>query len=335
MDSIAETAALIPAGRQGDHDVLRIFPDIATRLRGTPRFLLDRHATHAACELTIGRPKVTLEALKHCRIPYPKLWVEWDEADRQEFRCRFPDGDVVRPDRPIPLRLGFLLESDDGRKGEITWLWLGPAMPGLPAELNFPNVGAVSAYFDLDRRIKQSSDKIAGLGFNNIAGLWRDNPVQTEALFSIWETAEQRPNPWGIDFLLSRSGSNMSLFRRYLDDCYADTYGEYLMAWSVILLLTASRKILDYTAVDLSKLNKTRAKRREVPKFDHTRVTLHLDATVQSRQIRAPLDYTRKSPRVHLVGRYLSRRGDKHWIVEPYWRGQGETISRHVNVRGK
>jgi hypothetical protein len=47
-----------------------------------------------------------------------------------------------------------------------------------------------------------------------------------------------------------------------------------------------------------------------------------------------PLGYLRKSPRVHLVSSYLARRGDKHWIVEPYWRGSGDVIHRQTHVRG-
>ena len=105
------------------------------------------------------------------------------------------------------------------------------------------------------------------------------------------------------------------------------------MIWAFLMLLTASRPIIDRRPVSMAKLNKARAKRQLPPQLDHTVVTLHLDKAAAEARRRAPLGYARKSPRVHLVSSYLARRGAKHWIVQPYWRGEGEVISRHVHVK--
>jgi hypothetical protein len=162
---------------------------------------------------------------------------------------------------------------------------------------------------------------------NNLARLWQDNEVQYAAFQSIWRTAYHAPSAWGEGFLRGRP-------QEFVANCVADVYGEYIMVWSIMMLLTASRPIVDYRHVDPVRLNKARRRRDEVPLYSHTQVTLHLDKHSGRLLPRAPLGYTRKSPRVHLVSSYLARRGDKHWIVQPYWRGQGETISRHIHVRG-
>ena len=58
---------------------------------------------------------------------------------------------------------------------------------------------------------------------------------------------------------------------------YADVYGEYIVAWAVMLLLTSSRKAVDYRPVDRSKLNQVRSKKHKALLFDHTEVTLHIN----------------------------------------------------------
>jgi hypothetical protein len=326
MDNIVEMAGL--AKTRPFNPIIAIFGAMEDKLKGAPRFLLDTNAIHTATELTFGRPKVLLEAMAHCHIPYSKMWVEWEESGRENLRRRFPDAVINEPGRPIPVRVGFFLECEKGgRKGQVTWAWESPIMDGLQIskDLNPANIAPISAYFNLDQRIKQPIENTLGLSIANLARLWTDNPIQKEALFQIWETAEHSPNRWGEMFL------NRNPHQR--EAAYADVYGEYITVWAIMMLLTASRPIVHYTPVDQSKLNKARVKRHEVPRLDHTRVTIHLNAAERAQQIRTPLGFTRKSPRIHMVSRYLARRGNKHWIVEPYMRGQGETISRHIKVR--
>jgi hypothetical protein len=139
-----------------------------------------------------------------------------------------------------------------------------------------------------------------------------------------------------------RAASGEALFNRpelsdegrnaLVANALADVYGEFIMIWACLLLLTASRPVVAYTTVDLGRLNKARAKRHELPLCDHTRVSMRLGDRHQRPGV--PLGHARKSPRIHLVGRYLARRGDKHWICEPYWRGEGTNVTRHVRVKG-
>jgi hypothetical protein len=322
MDCLAETAALI--GRQRNHPrMFNIYTSLDERLLGTPRFLFDENAIYTSVELTLGRPTVLHDAIRQMRIPYPRLWVEWPESGRERLRTVFPR--EIGPDRPLPDRVGFLLEADEtGRSGRATWVWaaLGSTIP---------NVCPFATFFDLDKEFPQPSARVQGLRTNNIAQIWADNPVQIEAFLSIWRTAQVAPDgPWAEDYLIELS-------QRHGDEAIgyamADIYGELIQMWCNLLLLTSSRQIVDLAPVSMAKLNKHRVKRREVPRLDHTVVTLHLDPAARERQRRAPLGHARKSPRVHLVSSYLGRRGDKHWIVQPYTRGSGETIHRQVRVQ--
>jgi len=322
MDGITETAALIRRQRRVP-PFLTIYEGLAQRLVGTPRFLFDDNAIYTSVELTLGRPSVLLEAIRQMRIPYPRLWVEWPESGRERLRTVFPR--EIGPDRPIPDRVGFLLECDaTGRRGQATWAW--STMGG-----NIPNVCPFATFFDLDGEFAQPQARVDGLSNNNIAQVWRDNPIQLAAFLAIWRTARVEPDgEWAEDYLIEldrKHGSEAIAF------AMADIYGELIQMWCNLLLLTSSRQIVDLAPVSMAKLNKHRVKRREVPRLDHTVVTLHLDPAARERQKRAPLGHARKSPRVHLVSSYLGRRGDKHWIVQPYTRGSGETIHRQVRVQ--
>ena len=155
--------------------------------------------------------------------------------------------------------------------------------------------------------------------------------MQQEALLRLWRTAVHRPTPWG-EMVLTTSDFGKDLNER-IAHALKDVYGEWIMVITILLLLTASRQIVDYKPVDRSKLNKMRRKRQEPLLMDHTAVTMHLGERHLQGQHRGPLGYTRKSPRIHLVSRYLVTHGDRHTIVEPYWRGRGDIVERHVRVK--
>jgi len=326
MDAITSLAAAIRPNASDDNPFREAIPDLAQRLRHAPRYLLDRRATETMVELSLGRPKVLLEALAHVRVPYPTMWVEWDDADRQRLRDQWDKlGEPMSYAelRPMPGRVGFLLETDPGgRSGTAIWSWTTP-------QANFfPNVGPIRAHWDLDRRFELSPERLEGLLGGNIGKMWADNPIQLAAFLDIWRTAQHRPCSWASRYFGALGNDPVVIALSY-----SDVVGEYITIWAIMLLLTASRPTVDYQPIDRTKLNKNRTKRRETPLLDHTQVTMHIDRHRISAAQRAPLGYTRKSPRVHLVSRYLARRGNRHWVVEPYLRGQGNPIGRRVNVR--
>jgi hypothetical protein len=325
MDAVAALAAMVPK-KNANHPVVSIFPNLMRRMEHAPRFLIDNGAIAAVVEITLGRPKILREAMAHLIVPYERMWVEWEEAGRERIRSVFEG--AITPDRPLPVRVGFLLETKPGgRKGIITWAW------NTPYAVDCPNISPISAYFDLDADFRQSNQRIEGLLGGNIAKLWEGNAVQLDALFGIWRTAEHLPSNWGADWLEYVTNTPEELDER-IGNCFADVYGEYICVWALLMLLTASKTAVDLRPVDRSKLNRIRAKKRATPLLDHTEVVLHVQRRPDGTALpRAPLGHARKSPRIHMVSRYLARRGDKHWIVEPYLRGSGGHVERHVHVR--
>ncbi len=99
------------------------------------------------------------------------------------------------------------------------------------------------------------------------------------------------------------------------------------------MMLTAYNRAVVYQDVDQSKLNKARRKRGRSALLDHTTVNLNVDLPrVSRRGTGQPLDYRRKSPRIHLVGSYLARRGARHRVIFSYVRGGGGTVARNIHV---
>jgi len=332
MDHLIETSHEVRRrhGRHGiDHPILGVYPDMEDRLKGCPRFLFDNDAIHTAVELTLGRPKVLREIMSHIRIPYPKMWIEWDESGREKLRQTFGNDDdpIETAQRPLPTKIGFLLECDqEGRKGQVTWAWTNTHI----TDHDPPNVAPISAFFDLDGFYPQDKAREQGFLKANLASIWKDNKIQQKALISIWETSQHRPSEWGVKYIIS-AGNKLTDWQ--IANFYADVYGEYIMVWAVMILLTSSRKILNYEKIDNAKWNKARTKQGKSPRLDHTKITLHINQEAHIHQQGMPLGYTRKSPRIHMVQSYPNHRGDKYWVVQPFSRGSGEVISRHIKVK--
>jgi hypothetical protein len=320
MDEIAEaTQKLLRGGFKVDHPAVSVFPTLTERLKGIPRFLFDEAAINTAVEITLGRPKIILDALSSVRVPYPAMWVEWPESGRERLRAEFEG--LITDARPLPSRVGFLLEADQGgRSGTATWVWNGGLGPDTP-----PNVGPISPFFNLDHHFHFQPRE--GFLRGNLAQIWLGNAVQEKALLDIWHTAEHRLSDWGVAYC------NFYGIKS-LEWMFADVYGEYIMIWAIILMLTSSRKVIDYRPVDRSKINHIRSRKSKTPLLDHTEVILHINSSLNGiGQRRQPLGYSRKSPRIHMVSSFLNHRGNKHWIVQPFLRGSGETIHRQVKVR--
>jgi len=323
MDDVAATAAVVASGavRDGERSPsLGIFVDLDRRMRLCPRFLLDEHVVRSAIELSLGRPSVFREAMRHIHLPYERLWVEWEEKHRERLRQDVQDY-TPDPLKPVPDRIGFLIEGS-GRRGNITWAWQNPPLKAMP---NPPNVSPFDVQFDLDAQIPQEFGLLEGLKNATLGELWRDSPVQLEALCDILRTARHVPSAWGQRWL-NHYGKGAERF------FLSDIYGELIGVYAILLLLTASRPTVEYKQVSQVKINKTRTKKRTAPLFDHVQVTMHLNHRVVASASRGPLGRTRRSPRLHIVSGYLARRGDKHWLISPYQRGRGDAIERHIKV---
>jgi hypothetical protein len=274
------------------------------------------------------------EVMRVSHIPYPALWIEWEDVARAELRQKFEQPQELKEIRPYPERFGFLIEADpetDYRSGQITYAWTQKEdrLPGFLQSRyksvfdDTPNVSAVTTYFNLDGDYPIDFVDKQPL---QLAILWEDNPIQHEAFHSIWRTAHHRLNEAAVEPL------TQDAFGRAL--LYADVVGEYIMVWACLMVLAEARMMptprpgkniarVVLRSVDMSKLNKARIRSGKTALLDHR--TVHINSVVEAVQMRGPLDYRRKSPRIHLVGSYLGWHGK---IVFPYTRGRGPARRR-------
>lgn len=329
MDMVTLAAHRAREADIANDPTLRLYCRLAEKLNPAhgpipPRYVLDKNATMIATELSLGRPKVLNDIVHRTIVPYSQMWVEWEDSARKILRERFRQHEMLDIIRPYPARMGFFIETDPKnlRRGKVTWAWSAK-----DNAVDLPNVSPVTAHFDLD----------ADLGLDpqlrqhplTIAEPWRDNPEQYTALHKIWHTVRHHFEEQAYPFALTQ-------FDR--DLIYADVVGEYLMVFLVLLLLTSARKAVELRPVDLSRLNKARAKAKKTALLNHHIVHLYYgDRNQKSTPVmaRGPLGYSRKSPRVHLVSSYPAVRAGKPTIVMGHPRGYGSSgVSRTTHVHG-
>src|SRR5688572_8313347 len=221
MDAVLKTCSLFGEAARKELTI-QGYLALAGKLQGTPRYLLDSAACRTAVEISLGRPKIIREAMTHIHIPYSRLWVEWDDTDRQQLREKLGQAREYTEMRPMPGRVGFLLEVEEGRRGSATWAW------STPGGTDIPNIGPVRPHFDLDQ-IFSFEQHTAGFLKGNLARFWEDSPVQLEALFDIWRTSRHTPDAWASAFW-----SKMADPRLAASLSYSDVVGEYIMILAVM-----------------------------------------------------------------------------------------------------
>jgi hypothetical protein len=80
------------------------------------RFELDDDFALACENLTFSKPSSLAAALPFCRLPFPKVWLEWKSSAR---------GLSEKGEHSEPTKLGCLLEKDDDDPSFVmaTWAW--------------------------------------------------------------------------------------------------------------------------------------------------------------------------------------------------------------------
>jgi hypothetical protein len=110
-----------------ERDVFGNIAKIAPVIRKAERFNLDEDVMAAAFNVAKSRPSSLLAAYPLCRLPYPTMWIEWECDARSAFV------DDATPDRPMPWRMGCLIEDaglGSNQAGVMTWLWAHRPKPG-------------------------------------------------------------------------------------------------------------------------------------------------------------------------------------------------------------
>jgi len=105
------------------------------------------------------------------------------------------------------------------------------------------------------------------------------------------------------------------------EDFMEDLSGEFSFTEAFLLMLNSRSKIMDQTREDLSRLNKSRAKRHRLPLKEFIVTNLRLTKTQQNRADAAGMD--REAARRHLVrGHFKVRSSGVYWYTA-HMRGYG------------
>jgi hypothetical protein len=99
-------------------DLFKSMTNLASTIRHAERFEMSDDVVKACAQLVDSKPSTLLAALPMCRLPYNTMWIEYRGGINAERNTRDASA-------PIPLRQGFLIESDgSGQVGCSTLAWI-------------------------------------------------------------------------------------------------------------------------------------------------------------------------------------------------------------------
>lgn len=345
-------------GTQADEQFCGAFTNIAPSVRAAEKFELTDDVAMAAYQLTRSKPSALVQAMPMCRMPYPKIWLEWRGGILGDSKRNDPLFNT-----PNPAKQGCLIEGDEtGTVGVMTFAWVHKdSSVHAPQPLNLAPIGTMFNWnLSVDLRLAglQTGDIImqsAGgkLKFRHVLegmlALRYAQPLDDDGARSImrrltfkgWDKLVNDPreveamkdlnkrgmpclSPFTRNFVhwladMVTSEENVNRFmNEVLHAWEADVEGEPSMVEAVIALMN-SRNAVEHRPVDLARLNKMRAKRRR-PTFAQYRTTHLRLSQAQQRAFRAGL-LSREDAGLHRVrGHFKIRKTGIYWW-SPFFRG--------------
>jgi hypothetical protein len=323
---------------------------------GAQRFVIGDDIMSACYALMDTKPSTMLSALPMCRLPYPKMWVEY----------RGGLGPANVRDVPVPSLQGFMIESfggTDDRTGSATVAWMHPKHSVTETAACFLTPFAI--YFDwrpdgdvrnlvrgLHRGLIQHAEKVSPdvgqmlrvfvEGFE--AMHFADTPKAEWSRFMMhrhgWQKFADQPreiaalqeserhilfgvSAYGVRMLLEvyaegMRANNPDGLRKILSSWLGDVQGEGMILETLLVMLN-SKNVVQHAAVDLSRLNKARNKRGKAPLLDYTKTTIALSRARLRAAAASGLSH--EAARAHMVrGHFKIRRTGVFWW-SPFVRG--------------
>ncbi len=328
-----------------DRQSLGAVSSLAASIRAAECFELTSDVASAIAIVRYSRPSSILAAITYARPPFPKTWVEWVCHDISKT---FPSRADATAERPMPRRMGALIEEiEDGLFG-ITWAW-----SHRDHGIKVCPLGIVHAYRDggVDRFFerledpnsqrqqmeifnqpiaRKTIDKIKQpLSFSEANKLlaqansvWRNYAERSEEVAAVVELSK-----WSTIGLSPHAVKMMALFERTLPaDQYQqlresfvnDIEGEGAFIEAFLILLNTKNGVVSEKE-DHSRLNTAREKAKKPPlrEFQITRMSLSRHALRGEMSGSA----TREECRQHYVrGHFKVRRTGVYWW-SPFVRG--------------
>ena len=348
---------LAAPGTRADEEFCGAFTNIAPSIRAAEKFELTDGVAAAAYQLTRSKPSALVQAMPMCRLPYPSIWLEWrggilGNTGRVDPMFSTPNplkqGCLLEADASgtVGVMTFAWIHKDNSEYGAQP-LNLAPiacafdwnARINLSAALvtvadrainDVTNKG-FSKFFDalLARRyVKPMDDESAKnlLRHMTFKGWDRlvNDPREIEAMKDLNRRGMPCQSPFTRDFVRSiadgvttESAAHMFL-QNILPAWEKDVEGEPSMVEAVIAMMN-SRNAVEHRSVDLTKLNKARAKHKRSTFAQYRTTHLRL-SQAQQRAFRAGL-MSREEAGLHRVrGHFKIRKTGIYWW-SPFFRG--------------
>jgi hypothetical protein len=340
----------ILAAGGGPDDPFDMLGSIGRGLQDAERFVLTDDIAMAGYQLIRSRPSSLLSAMPMCRVPYPRVWMEWNgkasDAAGWPFlstyeRLNFKNAPLFH--RHLPIKLGCLIEADErGEQGTMTWAWMLPdrSLSASGMSVNFDYTGNImdwatrelgdDEWLELVKRLHRNNSNLDKMEAAMRETCWKaiaGDPKEREALARL----SDYELPW-----FSRHAT------KFIAALTPDTVPEITRAWmgdivgecpfvSAVFTMMNSRNAVEHEPNDVSKLNKARAKKGKPPILSHRITRLHLTKARMRDAERSGM--SRAEMRTHMVrGHFKLRRTGVYWW-SAFVRGRGAGAKReHYEV---
>lgn len=318
-----EFAKLVPFQRIG-------YAALAEEVLRAERFVLQRDAVFLIHSVSNVPPSRLVPALQICRMPFPRMWVEFVYKDRDDWHAWSKVERESYADSSAPARLGFYLEQKDesGRAIDVTVVWRHNNDPNFGGRAIV--IGGYSMHLNTQEGVTVSDATRAHyahalahptemdikFGANKRYSDPRDNEAAMEMEERISVDFSLYMAPFWEWIQKNHPEEEASLRERALFDL--------LQEWRFILgllMVLNSRNLIEYSApIVFDKLNKARKAKGAPPLHAHREIRLGLSLVQRNR-----LGGGRTSDLMaHLVrGHFKVRRTGLFWW-SPHVRGKGE-----------
>lgn len=268
-----------------------------------------------------------VRAFPFCRLPYPKVWIEVVHQDRP----RFASSAIHAPSfQSTPRRVGYLCTAtrDDLSAWKTHLFW---NLPSRETGQYFCNGAAMAINYDmtqtLDKKVTakdvlDDKDWDRGLDRRVFTNVIDTNKGWERSKEAVRLAILQHTHPCATDYGFPEpTGLRPEQYQQFYETigqlARSDWAGECTYLLAVIGLMNA-RNAVERTTTDISKLNRARKKRGDLPLFEHHVIKIH------TRQQKRVLDGTTNNHvamRGHFVSGHWKVRKSGIFFWHPYKRG--------------
>lgn len=317
------------------------YREVMKKVATAPRFVLDRESTLLIHGLQDIPPSKYLQAFAICRLPFPRMWVEFEFAHRIAWQRTVAHSvDII--DHAIsvpPTRLGFYIERLDA-EGRLfyahpVWSQRSPedgkidisiAMKAMAITTEEPKPRVVSEA-EIDAEIEGNRS-----GKRGWTRGWGTNRAEVRSYFTLCDHIAHFVPPYLEP--LWRKFSADPRTKKFAEDAVAyDLAAEWRFLLSFLTVLN-SRNIISYgEEQDFAKLNRARARTGKPPLLSHRPITLSLHMKRNMARVSGKSGREAEDIQRHLVIGHLKLRKSGLWWWSPHVRGNvGDPIPRTYKV---